>query len=123
MRSSNTEQVLGSYLEAPTSKRAPGQGDEMTLRIQDTVNINFSNEIGNDILQELKMVLIINYIRQYHQNLRQHVNRMSRSRIPKAIVNYLPNSKRSLERKFCVDRNSPFRTITCLDDDDDDDRK
>ena len=38
-----------------------------------------------DILEELKMVPIIHYIHQYQQNWHQHVNRMSRSRIPRAI--------------------------------------
>ena len=50
------------------------------------------------ILEELKMVPIIDYIHQYQQNWRLHVNRMSRSRIPRAIVNYQPNGKRSLGR-------------------------
>ena len=51
---------------------------------------------NDDILEELKMVPIINYIHQYQQNRYQHVNRMSRSRIPRAIANYQPNGKKYL---------------------------
>jgi hypothetical protein len=50
-------------------------------------------------LKELKVEPILNYyICRYQNNWREHVNRMSRTRIPKAIMYYQPRGKRSLRR-------------------------
>jgi hypothetical protein len=51
---------------------------------------------NEEVLKELKVELILNYIYRYQNNWRQHVTRMSRTRIPKAIMYYQPRGKRSL---------------------------
>jgi hypothetical protein len=47
-----------------------------------------------EVLKELKVEPILEYICRYQNNLR--VNRISRTRIPKAIMYYQPRGKRSL---------------------------
>jgi hypothetical protein len=49
-----------------------------------------------EVLKELKAEPILDYICRYQNNWREHVNRMSKTRIPKAIMYYQPRGKRSL---------------------------
>jgi hypothetical protein len=51
---------------------------------------------NKEMLKELKSGANIDYICRYQNNWRQHINRMSRTRIPKAIMYYQPGGKRSL---------------------------
>jgi hypothetical protein len=53
---------------------------------------------NKEVLKELKVEPIFDYICRYQNNWRQHVNRMSRTRVPKAIMYYQPRGKRSLGR-------------------------
>jgi hypothetical protein len=53
---------------------------------------------NEEVLKELKVEPILDYICSYQNNWREHVNRMSRTRIPEAIMYYQPRGKRSLGR-------------------------
>ncbi|KAJ4432301.1 hypothetical protein ANN_20920 [Periplaneta americana] len=53
---------------------------------------------NEDILQELNVSSILDYISRYQLNWKEHVSRMVSSRIPKAIMKYSPNGKLSLRR-------------------------
>lgn len=53
-----------------------------------------------DIMKELQIEPITEYLQKYRQNWRSHVIRMPRSRIPRQILNYHPVGKRSLGRPF-----------------------
>jgi hypothetical protein len=75
---------------------------------------------NEEVLKELKVEPILDYICRYQNNWRDHVNRMSRTRIPKAIMYYQPRGKISLgcpvkrwHENLCLDRNNPFRPRTC----------
>jgi hypothetical protein len=46
--------------------------------------------------KQLKMEPILDYICRYQNNWHEHVNRMNRARIPKAIMYYQRRGKRSL---------------------------
>jgi hypothetical protein len=72
------------------------------------------------VLKELKVEPILDYICRYQNNWREHVNRMSRTRIPKAIKYYQPRGKRSLGRPMkrrhenpLLRSNKPLRSRTC----------
>jgi hypothetical protein len=72
------------------------------------------------VLKEVKVEPILDYICRYQNNWREHVNRMSRTRIPRAIMYYQPRGKRSLGRPMkrwlkilCLDHNRPLRPRTC----------
>jgi hypothetical protein len=51
---------------------------------------------NEDILTELQISQITEYIYQYRKNLKEHVDRMSSDRIPKMILKYQPKGKRNL---------------------------
>jgi hypothetical protein len=75
---------------------------------------------NEEVLKELEVEPILDYICGYQNNWREHVNRMSRTRISKAIMYYQPRGKRSLacpkkrwHEILCLDRNRPFRPRTC----------
>ncbi|KAJ4443543.1 hypothetical protein ANN_05216 [Periplaneta americana] len=51
-----------------------------------------------DILQELKMDPIVNFVQQYRLQWKKHVERMDRTRWPKQILTYVPRGKRKLGR-------------------------
>jgi hypothetical protein len=55
---------------------------------------------NEEVLKELKVEPILDYICIYQNNWREHVNRMSRTRIPKAIMYYQPKGKRSLRHSM-----------------------
>jgi hypothetical protein len=48
------------------------------------------------VLKELNVEPILDYICRYQNNWWKHVNRMSRTRTPNAIMYYQPRGKRSL---------------------------
>lgn len=58
----------------------------------------WDHQRNEDILQELGLEPILQYIHQYQENWFLHVKRMPRSRIPRAVLNYRPSGKRSLGR-------------------------
>jgi hypothetical protein len=53
---------------------------------------------NEDILTELQMSQITEFIYQYRKNWKEHVDRMSSDRIPKMILKYQPKGKRNLGR-------------------------
>jgi hypothetical protein len=53
---------------------------------------------NEDILTELQMSHITEYIYQYRKNWQEHVDRMSSDRISKLILIYEPKGKRNLIR-------------------------
>ena len=74
---------------------------------------------NENILRELHIEPVFDYIHQYQNNWIQHVYRMPRTRFHKTVLNYRPSGKRSLGRpikrwteNIFVDRNSSLRAIT-----------
>jgi len=55
---------------------------------------------NEDIIMELKIESILDYIKYYQENWRSHVNRMDAGRFPKAILRYRPQGKRSIGRSM-----------------------
>jgi hypothetical protein len=53
---------------------------------------------NEDILTELQMSQITEFIHQYRKNWKERVDRMSFDRIPKMILKYRPKRKRNLGR-------------------------
>jgi hypothetical protein len=53
---------------------------------------------NEDILTELQISHITEFICQYRKNWKEHVDRMSSYRIPKMILKYQPKGKRNLGR-------------------------
>jgi hypothetical protein len=53
---------------------------------------------NEDILTELQISQITEFIYQYRKNWREHVDRMSSDRIPKNILNYQRKGKRNVGR-------------------------
>jgi hypothetical protein len=53
---------------------------------------------NEDILTELQMSQITEFIYQYKKNWKEHVDRMSSDRIQKMILKYQPKGKRNLGR-------------------------
>jgi hypothetical protein len=53
---------------------------------------------NEDILTELKIEPMIDYVNHYQESRRSHVNRMDAGRIPKAVLRYRPEGKRSIGR-------------------------
>jgi hypothetical protein len=58
----------------------------------------WDHKINEDILTELKMSQITEFMYQYRNNWKARVNRMSSDRIPKMILKYQPKGKRNLGR-------------------------
>ena len=57
------------------------------------------DHIRNDvIMKELQVQSVLDFIQQYQKNLNDHVIRMPRNRIPKALLHYRPVGKRDLGR-------------------------
>jgi hypothetical protein len=63
---------------------------------------------NEEVLKELKLEPILDYICRYQNSWREHVNRMSRTRIPKAITYYQSRAKRSLGRPMKRWHQNPF---------------
>jgi hypothetical protein len=53
---------------------------------------------NEDILTELQMPQITEFICQYRKNWKEHVDRMISDMIPKMILKYQPKGKRNLGR-------------------------
>jgi hypothetical protein len=53
---------------------------------------------NEDILTELQISQITEFICQYSKNWKEHVDRMNSDRIPKMILKYQPKGKRNLGR-------------------------
>jgi O-glycosyl hydrolase len=51
---------------------------------------------NEEVLKELKVEPILDYVCRFQNDWREHVNRISRTRIPKAIMYYQTRGKRSL---------------------------
>jgi len=53
---------------------------------------------NEDVLEELQVEPVIEYIRSYQNNWLEHLHRMHRNRNPKVMLHYRPHGKRSLGR-------------------------
>jgi hypothetical protein len=60
--------------------------------------IRWDHKINEDILTELQILQITEFIYQYKKNWKEHVDRMSSDRIQKMILKYQPKGKRNLGR-------------------------
>jgi hypothetical protein len=60
--------------------------------------ICWDHKINEDILTELQMSQITEFIYQYRTNWKEHVDRMISDGIPKRILKYQPIGKRNLCR-------------------------
>jgi hypothetical protein len=60
--------------------------------------IRWDHKRNEDILTELQISQITEFIYQYRKNWKEHVKRMSSDRIPKMILKYQPKGKRNLRR-------------------------
>ncbi|KAJ4437102.1 hypothetical protein ANN_17237 [Periplaneta americana] len=72
---------------------------------------------NEDIMQELQIEPIMQFISKYQLQWKGHLERMDRCRIPKALFHYHPHGKRSLGRpKKRWTENSSLRplTLSCL---------
>ncbi|KAJ4441754.1 hypothetical protein ANN_11612 [Periplaneta americana] len=49
-------------------------------------------------MEELQLEPVINHVKHYQNNWINHLHRMHRDRIPKVMLHYRPNGKRSLGR-------------------------
>jgi hypothetical protein len=58
--------------------------------------IRWDHKRNEDILTELQISQITEFICQYRKNWKEHVNRMSSDRIPKMILKCQPKGKRNL---------------------------
>jgi hypothetical protein len=58
----------------------------------------WDHKSNEDILTELQISQITEFICQYRKNWKEHVDRMSSDRIPKMILKYQPKGKRNLGR-------------------------
>jgi hypothetical protein len=85
---------------------------------------------NEDVLTELQMSQITEFIYQYRTNWKEHVDRMSSDRIPKVILKYQPKREKKFRKTFEKMEGFSFATpVTGLnrpnagkeDDDDDDD--
>jgi len=50
---------------------------------------------NTQITKELKITLILDKLLEYKRNWIQHVNRMSRNRLPRAMKHYSPTGRRN----------------------------
>ncbi|KAJ4444085.1 hypothetical protein ANN_05874 [Periplaneta americana] len=53
---------------------------------------------NEDVMEELQLEPVINHVKHYQNNRINHLHRMHRDRIPKVMLHYRPNGKRSLGR-------------------------
>ncbi|KAJ4445812.1 hypothetical protein ANN_12497 [Periplaneta americana] len=53
---------------------------------------------NEDLMEELQLEPVINHVKHYQYNWINHLHRMHRDRIPKVMLYYRPNGKRSLGR-------------------------
>jgi hypothetical protein len=59
---------------------------------------HWDHKRNEDILTELQMSQVTEFIYQYRKNWKEHVERMSSDTIPKMILKYQPRGKRNLGR-------------------------
>ncbi|KAJ4427380.1 hypothetical protein ANN_25001 [Periplaneta americana] len=65
---------------------------------------------NEDVMEELQLEPVINHVKHYQNNWVNHLHRMRRDRIPKVMLHYRPNGKRSLGRpKKRLIENSTFK--------------
>ena len=69
---------------------------EMRFMRQTAGYTKWDHKRKEDILHELHIEPVLNYIHQYQNNWIQHVCCMPRTRCPRTILNYRPSGKRSL---------------------------
>ncbi|KAJ4435991.1 hypothetical protein ANN_18615 [Periplaneta americana] len=58
----------------------------------------WNHKRNEDVMEELQLETVINHVKHYRNNWINHLHRMRRDRIPKVMLHYRPNGKRSLGR-------------------------
>ncbi|KAJ4439274.1 hypothetical protein ANN_07394 [Periplaneta americana] len=53
---------------------------------------------NEDVMEELQLEPVVNHVKHYQKNWINHLHRMRTDRIPKVMLHYRPNGKRSLGR-------------------------
>jgi hypothetical protein len=71
---------------------------EMRFLMRTAGYTGWDHKRNDDILTELQISQITEFIRQYSKNWKEHFDRMSSYRIPKMILKYQPKEKRNLGR-------------------------
>jgi hypothetical protein len=71
---------------------------EMKFMCQTSGCTKWDLKTYEEVLKELRVEPILDYVCRYQNSWREHVNRISRTRIPKATMYYQPRGKRSLGR-------------------------
>jgi hypothetical protein len=89
-------------IEAKDKPRSISAEMKFMLRTAGYIWLDFKQ--NTEILEELKVTPIQDKISNYETDWRDHVNRMSRSRLPKLITQYIPKGRR--------DRDKPVKTLT-----------
>ena len=70
------------------------------MRYRPTTRYTRKDYINCDIMKELQIEPIIDFLQNYRQNWKSYVNRMPRSRLSYQILKNCPVGKRSLGRPF-----------------------
>ncbi|KAJ4452290.1 hypothetical protein ANN_03810 [Periplaneta americana] len=68
---------------------------------------------NEDVMEELQLEPVINHVKNYRNNWINHLHRMHRDRIPKVMLHYRPNGKRSLgcpKKRWIENSTSTVRT-------------
>jgi hypothetical protein len=95
--------VLSYGSEAWTIRRTDERkliSAEMRFLMRTAGYTRWDHKRNEDILTELQVSQITEFIHQYRKNWKEHVDRMSCDRIPKMILKYQPKGKRNLGRPF-----------------------
>ncbi|KAJ4435845.1 hypothetical protein ANN_18464 [Periplaneta americana] len=58
----------------------------------------WNHKRNENVMEELQLEPVINHVKHYRNNWINHLHRMRRDRIPKVMLHYRPNGKRSLGR-------------------------
>jgi hypothetical protein len=93
--------VLSYESEAWTIRRIDERGlisAEMRFLRRTAGYTRWDHKRNEDILTELQMSQITEFIYQYRNNWKERVDRMSSDRIPKMILKYQPKGKRNFGR-------------------------
>jgi hypothetical protein len=91
--------VLSYGSEAWTIKRTDERrliSAEMCFLRRTAGCIRWDHKRNEDILTELQISQITEFIYQHRKNWKEHVDRMTSNRIPKMILKYQPKGKRNL---------------------------
>ncbi|KAJ4439306.1 hypothetical protein ANN_07428 [Periplaneta americana] len=69
-----------------------------TVRRSGISYTKWDHKRNEDVMEELQLEPVINHVKHSQNNWINHLHRMHRDRIPKVMLHYRPNGKRSLGR-------------------------